>query len=812
MRARRPAGGIPLLVACGLACVAAPWPAHAAPTPSFPNAPLGDESVAATDDAGAFLTNPAAGGLRYPTQLLLVLGGPTPDPTGVLGAGSSGGFGVWAGRWPEHEQQYGLGFGGGPDPLRLGVHTALRVSETTGEHVWDMRLGALARPSPWLSLGGTLAHPGQPSFEGARLRREYTLGVGVRPIAWSRERAYEWGPRLTLTADVLMSEGADVSQARTRFAAEIEVLPGIALRGTLEDHGRAQIAISMLGPGWGVLLHRAPAASGQPELGQVALTVHHGEDRTVLATPADRRVARVSVSGLLADEDTGGLSLLGGSGTTRVAPIHAALERALEDPLTRGVLLELDGATGMAQLEELRPRLARLRAAGKPVVAYLEAGGGRGDLYLASACDRVVATEEAQFSALGLRVEKRYWRRFLADLGVRVDRASVGRYKSAYREYSVDSLPPADRESIEHQLDQVQEQFVSTVSADRHMDRARLESLLDGRQWPSEELVRAGLIDTVGYRDDALALLGARVGLGSHPRVVDPDAHPPARRAWTVPGRVAVVYAGGVIDVGESGNDLLEGPMLGSDTFTRQLDHAFETPGVEAVVLRVDSPGGSVAASNLMLHAVEEATRRHHRPLVVSMAGTAASGGYYIAMAGKPILADHMTRTGSIGVVFTKPSFEGFYTRHHVREDDLQRGDAMAGLSAARDWDAAMQASADSAITRSYRRFVDKVARARGLASGAADSVAQGRVWLGDDAVRLGLVDRIGGLEDAVMVARHAAGIPDGERIRPVEFRRPGPTLVERLAGSLVRDTWTRSLGIREPGGLEYRMDDDLAP
>jgi protease-4 len=796
----------------GLAASVLVTAVSAGPGPSFPRTPLGDESVATSDDAGGFLVNPAAGGIRYPRQMLLVLGGPDTSSTGVLGIGATGGFGAWAGRQPRVEQQYGIGLGGGDPGMRAGFNTVMRVSERTGEHLWDMRLGLLSRPVPWLSLGGTLAHPGQPSYEGARLRREYTLGLGVRPIAWSRPRAYTWGPRLTLTGDLLMAEGADPSQARTRFGAELEAMPGIVLRGTFEDHGRAQLSVSMLGPAWGLLFHRAPASGADPEYSQVALTVHRGEDRTVLMSPADGRVAAVSVSGLLADEDTGGLSLLGGSGTTAAGPIHTTLERALEDPLTRGVLLELDGAAGMAQLEELRPRIARLRAAGKPVVAYLEEGGGRGDLYLASACDRIVTTEEAQFGALGLRVEKRYWRRFLADLGVRIDRASVGRYKSAFREFSVDSMPPADREALEHQLDQVQEQLVGTVAADRHMDRARLETLLDGRQWPASDLVRAGLVDSVGYRDDALALLGQLTGLGDHPHAVDLDRHPAARRAWMVPGRVAVVYATGDVDLGESGGDLVMGPVLGADTFARQLRDAFETPGVEAVVVRVDSPGGSVTASNLMLHAVEEDTRRYRKPLIVSMAGTAASGGYYIAMSGKPILADRMTRTGSIGVVFMKPSFEGFYRRHHIGEEDLERGDAMAGWSSAYDWNDAMQASADSAVGRSYRLFVDKVAHARGMAVTAVDSVAQGRVWLGDDAVRLGLVDRIGGLEQAIAAARAAAGIPAGERIQPVEFHRPAPPLFERLAGALVRDTWERSLNVRAPAGLQYRMDDVPAP
>jgi protease-4 len=388
----------------------------------------------------------------------------------------------------------------------------------------------------------------------------------------------------------------------------------------------------------------------------------------------------------------------------------------------------------------------------------------------------------------------------------------VGRYKSEFREFSVDSMPPADREALEHQLDQVQEQLVGTVATDRHMDRARLETLLDGRQWTAADLVHAGLADTVGYREDALALLGSLAGLGNRPHAVDLGDHPPAHRAWMVPGRIAVIYATGEVDAGESGNDLLMGPVLGAATFTRQIREAFETPGVEAVVVRVDSPGGSVVASNLMLHAVEENTRRFRKPLIVSMAGTAASGGYYLAMTGKPILVDRMTRTGSIGVLYAKPSFEGFYAKHHIGEQDLQRGDAMAGWSNAHDWDAAMQASADSAVERSYRLFVDKVARARGMTPAAVDSVAQGRVWLGDDAVRLGLVDRIGGLEQAIEAARSAADIPAGEKIRPVEFRRPAPPLLERLAGVLVRDSWNRSMSVRTPAGLQYRMDDVPAP
>ena len=805
------------LVALALAALAAcaTRAAHAgseAPTPAFPSGPRGDESVAVTDDASGFLANPAAGGLRYPRELQLLLGDGDPGGTRYGVIGSIGGFGAFAGRGRDAEQAYGVGGRIGDDPLRLGGTLALRISELTGEHVWDSRLGVLSRPAPWLSVGGTLAHLTQPGYEGGRLAREYTVGMALRPLAWSRPRAFAAGPRLTLSADLLMRERANASQARTRFGAELELMPGILLRGTLEDHGRSQIALSLLEVGHALHLNSASAEGSRARTRTATLSLHGAEDRTVLALPASRRLAEIEISGVLGDESMGGISALGGDATREIGSIHRQLKRALEDPLTRGVLLDIDGVAGMAQLDELRPRIAQLRAAGKPVLAYLEEGGGRGDLYLASACDRIVTIEEANFMGLGLRVEKRYWRRFLADFGVRLDRSSVGRYKSAFREFSVDSLPASDRESIDRTLDQVQEAFVSTVALDRHMERARLTPLLDGRRWSPRDLQRAGLIDSIGDHQDALAWLGSLAGIGDAARAVDVADHPASQRAWTLPQPIAVVYASGGIDGGESGNDLLLGPTLGARTLIEQLRAAFEDASVRAVVLRIDSPGGSVVASNLIQHAIERLTREHHKPLVVSMAGTAASGGYYIAMSGRPIIAGRMTRTGSIGVLFVKPSFEGFFTRHGVHEQDLERGDAMRGLSSARDWDAAAQASADSSMMGSYRLFVRKVAAARGLSEAAVDSAAQGRVWLGEDALRLGLVDRLGGLEEAIAEARKLGEVPDGERIRVRELRRPAPSLLERLVGAAVRESWQRSMRLPDFDDLLYRMGDDVAP
>ena len=788
-------------------------PAHAvSATPELPLLLYGNESVTTADGTRGQLFNPATMGLGYHSELLFswTREQPTAETNHVLG--SVGWFGLRATRVKDVMQAYGFTLAGGnSEKLRFGVGQTWLVSDNPHQVTSDQRVGLLSRPAPWLSLGGIVDHLFQPDFRNNRLGRVYTLGLGLRPLAWSRPRAYTLGPRLTLTGDFAIPEDGEWGQTRVRIGGELEALPGMWLRGSLEDHGGYHFGIGIAAPRSGFHVQGVARAGGITAQ-TYNVTVHDSEDHTALTPRGARRVAAIRLGGALGDESLGGLSVYGPVSTTAVGPVHVQLERALEDPLTRGVLRELDGVTNMAQLEELRPRIARLRRAGKPVVAYLEESATRGDLYLAAACDRIVTTEEASFAALGLRVERRYYRRLLAGWGLRVDRSSIGRYKSAFRNFSVDSTPSADREVIERTLDQQQAAFVSAVSQDRRMDRARLLTLLDGRAWPTEEVRRAGLVDTLGYREDAVGLLGGLCGLGRKPRVVNLDQVREARRAWNVPARVAVVYASGGIENGSSGNDLLLGPTLGSRTLTRQMEAAFREPGVKAVVLRVESPGGSVVGSNLIDHELQRLKRETRKPVVISMGSVAASGGYYISMNGDRIVADRMTRTGSIGVVYYRPSIEGWDRAHQVREDDFERGRAMGLWSGHRDWRAGDQASVDTAMAVTYRRFVDKVAAARKLPAAAVDSVAQGRVWLGEEARDRRLIDGIGGLEEAVAEARRLGGIPEGERIRLAEFRRPRPPFFQRLLTSAAGEAWARELAWDAFDTPLYWADDDSEP
>ena len=763
--------------------------------------------MSAVEAASATFFNPAALGTRYPSELLLAWTQAEFGPDLYRGVASGRAGGLAVSHVEDGPSAVTLAGATSGRRLRLGASLSWLGGAADDRRATDLTLGLLARPSPWLSFGATAAHLGEPRFDGSRLDRAWTLGLGLRPLALSPRVAHCWGPRLTLTADLIAGEDERADVARVRLGGEVELVPGLALRGAYQDDGDFQLGVSLLGTRAGYHGHAAHGDDDRHRSTTHAVSLHRAEDRTVFAGRAERRIAEMRVGGHLGDDALAGVSLFGGDATTPVASLHRQLERALEDPLTAGVLIDLGRVTNMAQIEELRPRVARLRAAGKPVVAFMEYGGGRGDLYLASACDRVVATEEADFGALGLRVERRYYRSLLERWGLRIDRVSVGAYKSAYRSFSVDSTPPADREVIERNLDQIQELFVSAVVVDRRLDRARLLGLLDGRLWPSAELAKAGLIDSVGYREDARRILGRRCGLGDRPRHVKLSRVEKAERAWRIPRPIAVVYASGAINTGRSGSDLLNGPYVGSETLIPQLERAFRDPEARAVVLRIESVGGSSLATHLIHHAAERLKRETKKPLIVSMGGVAASGGYHMALPGDRLFADRFTRTGSIGVVYVRPSLEGWYQKHGVRQEEFERGTEMGAWSLGRDWSARARAAADSAIGVTYAAFKAKVGRARGLDPEQVERVAQGRVWMGEDALERRLVDAIGGLEDALTEARRRAGVPEQARIALAEYRRPRPGLIERLVGTALQDAWARIARLPESGTIEFRAD-----
>ena len=483
------------------------------------------------------------------------------------------------------------------------------------------------------------------------------------------------------------------------------------------------------------------------------------------------------------------LAQLSGSSEETVSGFVASLRRAARDPRVEEVLVvptTLDVAY-WGKLQEMRDALLRFRESGKRVTAFLEYGGGR-EYLLATAADRVVMLPSSPLDLTGVASYALFLRDLFDTLGVEADYVFAGRYKTAPNQFTERGLTPEHRETLEALTADMYEQLVSSIAEARDLTAGEVRQLIDQGPLLASDALEAGLVDEVAYLDEVLEMAGAereRVPTieGSVYRRVS------SRSAGFRPdARIAVIYAVGVIASGPSRYDPVNGAVVGSDSLVRDIRRVSDEDSFQAVVLRVDSPGGSSVASDVIWRALQVARqRRPERPMIVSMGEVAASGGYYISMAGDTVLAQPGTVTGSIGVYAGKFAVGGFLERLGVTVEGVEFGQN-AGLNSPFDpFSESQRASLDRFVQSFYEDFVNLVADARGVSADAIDAVAQGRVWSGAQALERGLVDQLGGLEEAVFIARDRAGIPADEDVELVTFPAPRSwfeLLGEQLAGT----------------------------
>ncbi len=468
-----------------------------------------------------------------------------------------------------------------------------------------------------------------------------------------------------------------------------------------------------------------------------------------------------------------------------LAGLWTALAAARDDDRVVGLALHVrDARFGLAKAQELRRLLERFAASGKPVECYLESTGegsnGTLEYFVASACSVLSLAPAGEVALLGLFFDQAFLRGSLDKLKIEPSFLTAGKFKSAAETYTEERHSVAAREALDSVLDGYFDALVAGIAASRHLPGESVRALFDRGPLSADEAVAAGLIDQIAYPDEFEERLAS---LADDPRRLSLLTY--GRRAERRRGgsgeRVAVVFAQGTIVRGASGVDPWSRELyLGSDDLVETLEDLAEDTDVKAVVLRVDSPGGSALASDLILRRVELLARA--KPVIVSMSDVAASGGYYIAARAQQILAEAGTLTGSIGVVAGKLATERFQRELlGATHDPLRRG-AHAGLySGLRPFDDGERALMQRRLDATYGRFVDHVAAGRDLDRVAVEAVAQGRVWTGADALGAGLVDRLGGLDDAVAAARAAAGLDAGAG--EIELLPKAPGLLEWLTG-----------------------------
>lgn len=449
-----------------------------------------------------------------------------------------------------------------------------------------------------------------------------------------------------------------------------------------------------------------------------------------------------------------------------LALVWRGLDAARRDPGIRGVALRIvDADFGLAKAAELRRQLEATAAAGKFVACYLDTAGegsnGTLEYYVASACQHLSLAPAGELNLLGLWSDAIFLRGSLEKLKVEPDFLTAGRFKSAGEPFTERAHSPAAREAIDAVLDDYFAAIVGGIGDGRELAADRVRALVDSAPISAEDALAHGLVDALEFPDQFEQRLEELAG-GELEKV---DLASWSRRHLHEGSgrRIAVLFARGTIVRGGNGFDPWSGEsFIGSDGLGEQLRRLAEDDGVAAVVVRIDSPGGSALASDLILRRME--LLAEEKPVVVSMSDVAASGGYYIAAKATRIVAEPGTLTGSIGVVTGKLATGRFQEELlGATHDVLARGDRAGLYSTLRPWNETERAVLERRVDDIYRRFVGHVAAGRELPTERVLEIAQGRVWTGEDALALGLVDELGGLDAAVAAARAEAGLDDDE-------------------------------------------------
>ncbi len=470
-----------------------------------------------------------------------------------------------------------------------------------------------------------------------------------------------------------------------------------------------------------------------------------------------------------------------GSFLEKRAPSLKALvesfDRAATDDRVKAVVLRVGFLpdSGWGKVQELREAVSRFRKSGKPAYAHVEFCGNK-EYYLASACTRVYAVPTALMDVTGLASEVLFLRGTLDKLGVQAEFEGVGRYKNAPNRYTETGFTDAHREQMEALLDSLFEQYLSGIAEGRGKTRAQMQAVLDAGPYDGRAALAAGLVDELIYGDQ----IEERLPKAER---VTPARYIRSGRGFSFDSRpkLALVYAIGDIVPGESQSSPFGGSFAGSDTVAAALREARKDSSIKAIVLRVDSPGGVGTAADVIWREVELAKKA--KPLVVSMGDLAASGGYYIAMGSHGIVAQPGTITGSIGVFSGKFNLRGLYDKIGVTKEIVARGRHAGLFSEYRPWTEEERLRIRSLNEAFYSDFVGKAAKGRGKSYDDVHAIAQGRVWTGAEALRHGLVDRLGGLEAAVELAKEKAKIGRDQGVRLVVLpERKGliDTLLER--------------------------------
>lgn len=681
----------------------------------------------------------------------------------------------------------------GPQALSAGLSANWLVNGAT-RGLFTLDLGLQSRPVRWLSFGATVRNVTAPtSASGLTLPREWGLGVGLRPFQ----------EHVSLGVDWYFPEQRLAEQSRLQYTAKATIIRGLRVSAGV-SHGFTGGSPLAFHAGLGVDLENVGYTQGFG-------TANGGFDFQFMGRVSgtkygsivpSKKLAVISVNDLGSE---GGLtvgSLLGVAAEDRYVRFLRFLDRAAKDPDLAGVLIKIEGAqVGLARADEVRAGIEKLRAAGKKVYAYILSTGDA-EYLMASACDGIFSAAEAMYIVDGLRSSVIYFGGAAEQLGISVDVARVGAYKSFPDQFTRTGMSDEHKESLNAWLDTADSVLTERVTSRRNLTAEAWKAGLDEGIKPARRAVELRQIDEVVTPQQLDERMKNALPDAKATKSYRPFDFRDTR--WGSRRKIAIVPVLGSITGGKNQSNPLTGAMSGAETFIEALSEAAADPDVKAIVLRVDSGGGDGLASDLMYRAVLEAKKK--KPIVASMGDAAASGGYYVAMGAEEIWANPTTLTGSIGVFYAKPAIKGLANKYGVTQEAILRGRLAGVTDLFEPWTDEQRVAAQKWIDDFYDTFITEVAASRKMKKEDVDAVARGRVWSGRDAKAKGLVDQLGGLMDAVHAAKVKGGIAADDDDFQVAIMQSSGSLVGTLLGL------TAPSLLEQPIPAQSPVPDALAP
>lgn len=478
--------------------------------------------------------------------------------------------------------------------------------------------------------------------------------------------------------------------------------------------------------------------------------------------------------------------------------ILSRIESAKEDDKIKGIYLDMSmmGAS-FATLQEIRNALIDFKSSGKFILSYSEYYS-QGTYYLASTADKVYLNPEGIIDFSGLSSQSVFFKHTLEKLGIEAQIIKVGTYKSAVEPFVLDKMSAANREQVSSFLGSIYSNYLDEIAASRNVPADSLFQIANElKVETAEDAVNYGLVDATKYKDEVLAELRSYLDLDDDDKVksvsIEKYVVNNPNKSSSSRDRIAVIYAVGNIVSGEGSDQ-----QIGSEKISRAIRTVRKDDKVKAVVLRVNSPGGSALASDVIWREVK--LTKEVKPIIVSMGDLAASGGYYISAAADSIFAQPNTITGSIGVFGIIPNMQGFFNdKLGITFDVVKTGEFADLGSINRPLTAQEEAIIQRSVNKIYDTFTKKVADGRDKSQSYIDSIGQGRVWTGSQALELGLVDKLGGIEDAITAAASKANIEEYKIVTYPAISDPFEALLGNSKDRISQWFLKKELGIAYP-------------